>query len=1039
MENLKIFAKLTVSFLIVALMALAVGIAGIVAVDIEHRNVRQTSVRMTASVLSGKLMNNIREQESLYYDAALLYYQGDLVNFRKLHADIENHAALFAEYISELEQSLDNTECRNLLTIVNQEYAGFTEARESYLALLRNSRSAKDELKIALGQLTERATALNNAGQQLANHLIMLTEEQTGESGVITTMINSILIFIMFTVVVAALLFGYYISDIISRPINACITRINKILVEGDLHSPVQIFNSRDEGGNLSRMVRELIVSYSNMISEQSRILKAMAKGNYSQEHEVEYSGDFLPIKTSNQLLQVALSTNWNALVRKTNHMDIVATLSKLTYWEYTPVTDALSLTTHFWDQFGYVPGEINEFGFNSREKSFPPTKWTDIVHPDDLSHTMRELDNYISGASDSYRSELQIRNKSGEYVWVIVFGRTVEWSEGKPSLIIGGIFNIDDVKKSESANIAKNRFLASMSHEIRTPMNAIIGMSELIRTDNLDSQQLNFFNDIRSMSHMLLQIINDILDLSKIEAEKMELTPVHFDLYKLFNNVVSQNKFMAANKDLEFRSDFDDNVPRVVYGDDIRVRQIMTNLLNNAIKYTHEGFIRFHVEYINEAGINYIAIVVEDTGIGIRKTDFEKIFGTFEQLDSYKNRGISGTGLGLPICKRLAEMMNGRIEVESIYGRGSVFTALLPLPKGDASLVPHSIEESLVTSKGTAKILVVDDNAINLKVALAYLAVHNITADAAGSGIEAIKKATEKQYDLIFMDHMMPEMDGLEATAHIRAIETGGYKKIPIIALTANAFSGARELFLGNGMNDFLPKPINAADLNNVLAKWLPREMYTITQKKAQRSSPPAGLPPPEKLIDRETGITNAADSETFYEQLLADFRLNHEADPEKIRNALEMKDYPTAQRLAHTLKSTAALVGATTLSSAALAMEQALNNSSSAPAPELWDTLKKVCDAVFALIDNKVPDFVEEKAETGIIIDKISILAFIKRLEDLLKINSAKSLELLDEMRELFAPAGLEYRKLASDIENFDFAEARALLNGIKESLAA
>jgi CheY-like chemotaxis protein/HPt (histidine-containing phosphotransfer) domain-containing protein len=1039
MENLKIFAKLTVSFLIVALMAMAVGIAGIVAVNVEHKNVRQMNVRMSAGILSGKLIYNIREQETLYYNAVLFYNLGEPENYRDVQTETEGLAAAFDDYISQLEQSLDTEECRIHLTTVKKEYAGFTGARDRYLTLLRNPLSTRGELRNALAQLTERATALNMAGKNLADHLNILTEEQTEESRVATTMINSILVIIMATVVIAALLFGYYISDIISGPINSCIMRINKILIDGDLHSPVQIFNSQDEGGALSRMVRDLIVSYSNMIGDQSRILKAMSKGNYSQEHEVEYTGDFLPIKTSNQLLQVALSTNWSALIRKTNHMDIVATLSKLTYWEFAPAADKLSLSTHFWDQFGYIPGEINVMGFNNREKTDPPSKWVDIVHPDDLSHTMRELENYIIGVSDSYRSELQIRNKRGEYVWVIVFGRTVEWQEGKPSLIIGGIFNIDDVKRSESANIAKNRFLASMSHEIRTPMNAIIGMSELIRTDNLDNQQLNFFNDIRSMSHMLLQIINDILDLSKIEAGKMELTPVHFDLYKLYSNVTSQNKFMAANKDLEFRTSFEDNVPRVVYGDDIRVRQILTNLLNNAIKYTHEGIVQFHIKSVNETETDYIAIVVEDTGIGIRKADFAKIFGTFEQLDSYKNRGITGTGLGLPICKRLVEMMDGRIEVESEYGKGSVFTVLLPLPKGDPSMVPRNVDENLIMSKGEAKVLVVDDNAINLKVALAYLAVHNIKADAAGSGIEALKKAGEKQYNLLFMDHMMPEMDGLEATAHIRAIETGWYKTIPIIALTANAVSGARELFLENGMNDFLSKPMNAAELNRVLATWLPREMYTITQKKAQRSAFTAGLSAPEKLIDRTIGIANAAGNESFYEQLLADFKLNHEKDPEKIQNAMDMKDFATARRLAHTLKSISALVGATTLASAALAMEQALSDSSAAPAPEIWNNLEKACIAVFALINSNIPDLIEEKVETGIIIDKISILTFIKKLEDLLKINSAKSLDLLDEMREILAPTGLEYRKLATQIENFDFMEARNLLNEIKEKLAA
>jgi CheY-like chemotaxis protein len=285
----------------------------------------------------------------------------------------------------------------------------------------------------------------------------------------------------------------------------------------------------------------------------------------------------------------------------------------------------------------------------------------------------------------------------------------------------------------------------------------------------------------------------------------------------------------------------------------------------------------------------------------------------------------------------------------------------------------------------------------------------------------------------------MMPEMDGLEAAAGIRAMESDWCRKVPIIALTANAVFGARELFLENGMNDFLPKPVNTAELNRVLAQWLPKEMYTLIQKKTRKPVPPAKRLEPEKLIDRSVGIANAAGSEPFYEQLLADFKLNHEADPEKIRKALDTEDFTSAKRLAHTLKSTAALIGAKTLADTAQTMEQALIDNLSDPGQEMWDTLERECSAVFAGIESKKSETIEEKAETGIIIDKTRILAFINRLEDLLKINSTKSLDLLDELREILAPTGVEYRSLTARIENFDFSEAGNLLNGIKEKLSA
>jgi CheY-like chemotaxis protein len=292
-------------------------------------------------------------------------------------------------------------------------------------------------------------------------------------------------------------------------------------------------------------------------------------------------------------------------------------------------------------------------------------------------------------------------------------------------------------------------------------------------------------------------------------------------------------------------------------------------------------------------------------------------------------------------------------------------------------------------------------------------------------------------------MDHMMPEMDGLEATAHIRAMEYEWCKTIPIIALTANAVSGTRELFLANGMNDFLPKPINSAELNRVLGQWLPQDMYTVQQKKAARTAPQAAKPE-ETVINRAMGITNAANNEAFYEQLLADFKINHENDLEKIKKLIKGKDYLAARRMAHTLKNTAALIGANKLASTALSMEEALAagtflKEKAHGGNDLWDALENQCKAVFLAIGISVPIVKEKEHESSILIDRTQMLTFINKLEALLRINSAKSLELLEELKETLAPAEGGYQELARRIESFDFPEALNLLIGIKEKLAA
>ena len=485
-----------------------------------------------------------------------------------------------------------------------------------------------------------------------------------------------------------------------------------------------------------------------------------------------------------------------------------------------------------------------------------------------------------------------------------------------------------------ENASRAKSEFLAKMSHEIRTPMTAISGMSEMALREELSPNVRRQINTIKRSSASLLSVINDILDFSKIESGKMEIVPVDYSFSSMINDVVNITQTNIAETGLKLVTEVNEKIPNGLYGDEIRIRQILLNLLSNAVKYTEKGTITFIIDSkLTEENELILIVDVVDTGKGIKTEDINKLFGDFVQLDMIENKGVTGTGLGLAITKNLVEAMDGEIRVSSTYGEGSRFSVIIPQKIKDftpiSKLIFNSDNHLLEINEfdftaPEAKVLVVDDIDTNIMVARGLLNFFGIQIDSCLNGNAAIEKIKENDYDLVFMDHMMPVMDGIETTKYIRVFK----KDLPIIALTANAIQGMKEMFLENEFSDFLSKPIEIKKLEKVLKQWLPKEKQ-IKLKEEDRIN--IKIEKTDLAIDGinvNTGLCRTGGSVKNYLQTLEIFYSDGVRILPQIKESLASGNISLYATLIHALKSAAANIGANDLSEQAGFLEKAAND---------------------------------------------------------------------------------------------------------------
>lgn len=558
-------------------------------------------------------------------------------------------------------------------------------------------------------------------------------------------------------------------------------------------------------------------------------------------------------------------------------------------------------------------------------------------------------------------------------------------------SLIVAGIVNsliteqnhrlLDALRKekrsqqeAEAANMAKSSFLANMSHEIRTPINAILGMNEMILREEKDPAIRGYAGNIQASGNSLLSIVSDVLDISKIESGKLEIIPVDYEVNSLISDCCNMAAGRAKAKELELLVECADNVPMKLCGDETHIRQIIMNLLTNAVKYTEKGTVKLIVSGRFTDGGFVLKVDVSDTGIGIAEENLPQLFTQFQRFDLQRNRNIEGTGLGLSIVKRLCDLMSGTITARSVLGSGSTFTVELPqkvvdiTPCGGVNLnysagAEHEYHHSFEAPE--AKILAVDDLPVNLLVIANLLKETRIKIDTAGSGRECLDKCSQQKYDLILMDHMMPEMDGVQTFEKLHGDKTSPNFETPVIMLTANALAGMREQYMDVGFADYVSKPVRGAKLEEAIRRNLPESLIKPASPEIPAeavSTEPSGFADicsavPELNVN--AALQYCCGSAELLNDLLHDFTENdHFSD---LKAAFEEKRWEDYRRHAHSLKSTSLMIGLTGLSERARASELALKGGCTEFAELNHDSLIEEYSALLG----KIKDYLKDKSE--------------------------------------------------------------------------
>lgn len=558
-------------------------------------------------------------------------------------------------------------------------------------------------------------------------------------------------------------------------------------------------------------------------------------------------------------------------------------------------------------------------------------------------------------------------------------------------SLIVAGIVNsliteqnhrlLDALRKekrsqqeAEAANMAKSSFLANMSHEIRTPINAILGMNEMILREEKDPAIRGYAGNIQASGNSLLSIVSDVLDISKIESGKLEIIPVDYEVNSLISDCCNMAAGRAKAKELELLVECADNVPMKLCGDETHIRQIIMNLLTNAVKYTEKGTVKLIVSGRFTDGGFVLKVDVSDTGIGIAEENLPQLFTQFQRFDLQRNRNIEGTGLGLSIVKRLCDLMSGTITARSVLGSGSTFTVELPqkvvdsTPCGGVNLnysagAEHEYHHSFEAPE--AKILAVDDLPVNLLVIANLLKETLIKIDTAGSGRECLDKCSQQKYDLILMDHMMPEMDGVLTFEKLHGDKSSPNFETPVIMLTANALAGMREQYMDVGFADYVSKPVRGAKLEEAIRRNLPESLIKPASPEIPAeavSTEPSGFADicgavPELNVN--AALQYCCGSAELLNDLLHDFTENdHFSD---LKAAFEEKRWEDYRRHAHSLKSMSLIIGLTGLSERARASELALKGGCTEFAELNHDSLIEEYSALLG----KIKDYLKDKSE--------------------------------------------------------------------------